>query len=879
MNDISQILKFKYNWRSYQEKFLANFKEHIHDNHLHVVAPPGSGKTILGLEMMIKVGKPTLVLSPTLTVRNQWQSRLKEFFIQEATFSAYTLDIKAPKYFTFSTYQSLHALNKSFNNTGEDSLISFIKKNKINTLVLDEAHHLKNEWWKCLFKLKEIENLTIIALTATPPYDSSGAELYKYFKLCGPIDEEIAVPDLIKNGDLCPHQDFVYFSKPDEAQIKYIIRYREKIIDFMDTLIANINFQEFLQNLAIYKDTETSLEKIYDHPEFFSSVLIFLNACKIDIDRNKLHFLGFDDVQTTFPTLNYEWLQILLQHVLVTERDFYTKDEILLNTIDKDLRKIGVLENAKVNFIGDANLYRSLANSPSKLESILKILHASYKSINNNLRSVVLTDFITKEFLNYTGENPEELNKLGVVSIFQYLRTKSNLKKHIGVLTGSLVIIHNSILSELKKEIKTEINSKALKVDPDFIIISVSDSSKNTIVAAITSLFQNGFIKILIGTKSLLGEGWDAPAINTLVLASYVGSFVSSNQMRGRAIRVDTKTPHKTGNIWHLACIDPTIADGGKDLEKLTRRFDAFTGVSLEGETYIENGLDRLQLPKYYNNDTDLESINNKMLLLASDRNNLNTRWTTAIENGAVLVHELKIPHIGEKPFKEAKKMASLNVVKFLSIEIISSISLFIPEFFLKNFNTILTGGFLKFFYALVTGILIFFAPRFYKALKVYLLFGNTFKKTKKIANALLSLLFETEQINSPKENIKLITEQHTDGQFVIFIKGGSEHESTLFINLLDEILAPVENPRYLLSNTNWFKRKLGFRNYYVVPDSFGKRKEEAQRFHKHWRKHVDNSKLHFTRSVKGRKLLLKARLAHIMFQFKEVSKKTVTWK
>ncbi len=44
-------LKFCYNWRTYQEKFLSQFESHIHDNHLHVIAPPGSGKTILGLEI------------------------------------------------------------------------------------------------------------------------------------------------------------------------------------------------------------------------------------------------------------------------------------------------------------------------------------------------------------------------------------------------------------------------------------------------------------------------------------------------------------------------------------------------------------------------------------------------------------------------------------------------------------------------------------------------------------------------------------------------------------------------------------------------------------------------------------------------------------
>ena len=32
------------------------------------------------------------------------------------------------------------------------------------------------------------------------------------------------------------------------------------------------------------------------------------------------------------------------------------------------------------------------------------------------------------------------------------------------------------------------------------------------------------YIKVIIGTKSLLGEGWDAPCVNSLILASFVGS-------------------------------------------------------------------------------------------------------------------------------------------------------------------------------------------------------------------------------------------------------------------------------------------------------------------------------------------------------------------
>ena len=90
MQKLSDNLKFKYTWRNYQQKFLDGFQEHIKDGHLHVIAPPGSGKTILGLEILKRIGKPTLVLSPTLTIRNQWRSRLLEFFTVNGNFDNYS---------------------------------------------------------------------------------------------------------------------------------------------------------------------------------------------------------------------------------------------------------------------------------------------------------------------------------------------------------------------------------------------------------------------------------------------------------------------------------------------------------------------------------------------------------------------------------------------------------------------------------------------------------------------------------------------------------------------------------------------------------------------------------------------------------------------
>lgn len=266
------------------------------------------------------------------------------FFKPAPATDTLSLSIKDPALLTFSTYQSLFALHRSFDDNADAKLVQFIKEHHIETLVLDEAHHLKNEWWNCLFQLKGIEGLTIVSLTATPPYDSSALEINRYFELCGPIDDEIAVPDLIKNGDLCPHQDFIYFSRPDDAQIKYIVSYREQIINFTNDLLANDTFQSFLKDLEIYRNSETSLERIYENPTFFSAILIYLRAAGNEIEPTKLNILGFRTKDVDFPSFTYEWSQCLLQEVLVDQRDNFVAHEAILMPIEKALRTIGVLE-------------------------------------------------------------------------------------------------------------------------------------------------------------------------------------------------------------------------------------------------------------------------------------------------------------------------------------------------------------------------------------------------------------------------------------------------------------------------------------------------------------------------------------------------------
>src|SRR5437868_6004260 len=71
---------FQKTWRAYQARLLEGLDLYLDDRRLHLVAAPGSGKTVLGLEVIRRIDQPTLVLAPTITIRDQWVAASSNFF-------------------------------------------------------------------------------------------------------------------------------------------------------------------------------------------------------------------------------------------------------------------------------------------------------------------------------------------------------------------------------------------------------------------------------------------------------------------------------------------------------------------------------------------------------------------------------------------------------------------------------------------------------------------------------------------------------------------------------------------------------------------------------------------------------------------------------
>jgi hypothetical protein len=66
--------RFDGEWRRYQAQCLEAFEaDRAAGRHQTLlVAPPGSGKTVVGLEIVRRLGAPAAVLCPSRTIQRQW---------------------------------------------------------------------------------------------------------------------------------------------------------------------------------------------------------------------------------------------------------------------------------------------------------------------------------------------------------------------------------------------------------------------------------------------------------------------------------------------------------------------------------------------------------------------------------------------------------------------------------------------------------------------------------------------------------------------------------------------------------------------------------------------------------------------------------------
>ncbi len=857
-------LYFHGKFRTYQQKILDDANQYLRDGRIHIVAAPGSGKTILGLELIRRLHAPCIILSPTTTIRNQWGERFEESFLDgenPTKYLSYDLNHLSP--ITSITYQALHAAMKKLKDNEDDidysslDLLKEIKRYGIKTICLDEAHHLQNEWQKALESfLSALQGeIKIIALTATPPYDAKPQEWKRYVGVCGEIDEEIFVPELVKQGTLCPHQDYIYFNYPTEEETLNFQNYRDKASLAIDELISSELIHKGYDALLSY---ENDYDFLYENTK---GIIAFLSLCSkvgIRVDKKLIRSLTSGIL---LPHLTVERINIavnfLLNSPLLSEEEKKTCLDIL--------KRNNVIEHGEVALGLNEKLRKKLLSSVGKLKSIEAITKSESEHKKEKLRLLILTDYIKKESLSLIGSE-ESFHSVSVVSVFETVR---RLGIPCGALSGSLVILPNFCREILQKKNANFACSPLTNTNYSIYDFHANNREK---VQFVGDLFEEGILRVLVGTKSLLGEGWDAPCVNSLILASFVGSFMLSNQMRGRAIRMDKKQPSKTANIWHLVTIERPhlsttnlkqkliyLASENKnelvsyDFETLSRRFDCFVAPNYEtGE--IESGISRVSILQPPFDEEGIERINQEMIVKSQEEEKLNEVWQNAVNASARLNEESSVA-------KEKRKPPFLFINIASALFLLSLFSFGLTTFIATFVRSSLADNVYRYPIAIISFFICVLAMIFLRDIifTKILTFVNPVRRIHLLAKCILEAMQECNLISS---DTRVKVEAENQGIWIrTELLNASVHDQNLFHGAMKELLSPIENPRYLLLP----KRKMiGYQYSFALacPEVLGAKKEYAECLAKKLKHSMGKLEAVYTRTENGRKLILTCRRA-----------------
>jgi superfamily II DNA or RNA helicase len=969
-----QDIAFRGTFRPYQAAILSAAQEHLADGRISIAAAPGSGKTVLGLELIRWLGAPALVLSPTLVIAQQWSERLGDLFLPAgAALPDYVSDdLRRPALITSVTYQALHSAYRRLAppdlapaaapspaadgdgwSAQEDvpqadspaaaaldfagfDLIGTIRAHGITTICLDEAHHLRREWHRALEAVLDQLGVSvrIIALTATPPYDSETAEWDRYVRLCGPIDAEILVPELVADGTLCPHQDYIYFTSPTKQDTAAIQQHRRNVSAFLSELTAAGVIAQAVAACADVANspgavagtaggadgvpvgggtdsaaepdseaetgsetgpggaagTSAAVECLFERADAILSLVALARWARIEAPKSLIKTLGGE---RHVPRFSLAQAQAAVEAMAEAEAIFGP----ITARVTESARRHQLLFRKRFQIESSAEVDAALTNSLSKLTATGQIAAAEWNNLGEKLRLVVLTDHIRADHLGNVGgpdglEEPA-LGAIGAVPLFEVLRRHLPRQARIGLLTGSLTLWPREGLDGLEavaREAGVEVTSSPLG-RTDYVRVDFAGSNRAK-VAVTTEAFRRGEVVALIGTAALLGEGWDSPCVNSLIMASYVSSFMLSNQMRGRAIRSYSEDPSKTANIWHVVALEPTdlhklsfttgaakpaagngaglpaLPDDGDprlrsaDFRTLARRFRGFFGPAYS-KPQIRTGIGRIDIIRPPLTRAAMEDLDLEMLRRAADRQGMAAAWRLGL--GAV----------GEAAVRDVAAVTGrLRAATAVWADALSLlVAVVLAGAMAQGLRAATDAGGAP-NGALLLGLLIGFllAVAFgFKAIRRLGRGASTERTLTGLAGAVHATMVKVGEITS--EATGVVVTDGGNGTIECSLSGGSGREKAGFAQALCELMSPIDAPRYLIVRRRHCRPGLNPRDSFACP-AFVSTAARADVLQSQLQRRLDAFEVRYTRNQAGRALLLECRqLSYINFSERVVER------
>lgn len=938
-----------YRWplRRYQQLALDAFDQAraTGRQRAYVVLPPGSGKTVLGLEIARRLGRRTLVLCPNTAVQAQWLREWQHFAPPCVAATAESA-LGAP--LAVLTYQALCTFDASDpsldqpadHQEGDATLgaqtrqdrrldrrraraliarggtraqllsllhphgrevVERMKRGGPWTLVLDECHHLLEMWGylvrALLEEVGEASPVFVAGLTATPPIEMSAREAALYRELFGTADFEVATPAVVKEGELAPYQELAYLTLPAAHEARYIAeqqaRFQQLTVRLLDFDFSSLSFVSWLRRRVDQRRLARRLEDAPGSADSHDSAgaanashLADLAAATSPMGLPGLASLHSEGPRLSWaqferdePALALAALRFFFHHHLPPPPDAHLRephrrpmtaddwvaliqdyclghlkasedprDEAAWEEIRRALPALGYVLTRQGIRRSASPVDRVLSLSASKGAAALEILATEQRALGARLRALVLCD--------YESAGYEVLAKLrgvldpraGSAALWLHILLSDPAAAALDpiLVTGKTVACGRRTAVDLCRWIEAQAPPLSGTVatehlfDPvaavhgrdersweDVLVVRPASAwwQPRHYVPLLTRYFEQGRSRCLVGTRGLLGEGWDAKTTNVLIDLTAAGTSTAVHQMRGRSARLDPSLPRKVANNWDVICVAPEHPQGLGDYARFVRKHQHYFALTAESE--IESGVSHVdpRLSPFGPPPREtFEAINQAMLARPQERERAYAAWRIGepyrnVEAPTVRIkfeRELGVPH--------------RNLLRHASAE------------------SGTRGGYRG---AGLPGAL---ARLFAISAAQRLRSADTIED---LAAALVEALCAASGIETPLGPPAVRLTVQSDGYYRCSLAGAAPAESKLFAESLEELLAPLASPRYLIPRavipaprSTWqallllIRLRLGHLPrslvvYHAVPDYLAANRERVELFRRSWNRYV----------------------------------------
>lgn len=845
-----------------------------------VVLPPGAGKTAVGVEHARRSGRRTVAFAPNTAIQAQWAATWEDL---AGTPAATERDLAGT--FTALTYQALAVFDPDAEADDDAGHVGRLHRNGRELVarlaasgpllvVLDECHHLLQVWGELLAEVLDgLGDVQVLALTATPPELLTSAESALVARLFGTVTYAASLPAVVAAGDLAPFVELAWFVTPTSRETDWLAEQAARFAEFVaavtDPTFASTGLLTWLDLRfgGVERPGVSWAEVVRGEPALADAVL-------------RLHWAGHvalpvgarvGEAHRRRPAMA-DWMAVVgdwWRHCLLPSAD--PADATARERLRAALASVGYVATGRGLRRGPALVDRVLARSESKAHAAVEIVRAALADPAARLLVVTdhsvataipagLADVLTPE----SGSAHKVLTAL--------LADPATAAAHPLLVTGTTLGGDPATLVALAERAH---GTPTLAEIPGETWSQLVGWDARAWVSAATRFLESDDAdapRVLVGTRALLGEGWDARRLTGVIDLTSATTTTAVTQTRGRALRTDPGNPDKVAVNWTVTCVSDAHPAGDADYARLVRKHDGWPAVDTDGEVvegvgHCDTALSPYEAPR----ETDLAGSNARSLVRAADPDAVLAAWsrvdpnTTGPTSTIVVRGGRDVLAAGDDvalvTWRSAERVGVRSAIP-VAPAVSAVLALAVTLMGLAATLPALAAGGLAGFVAAIGWLLV---ARGTNALAAARRPPTLFQLGGAVADALRV----TGRVPVGAEGVRV--EVAADGSMRCRLAGVDAAASRMFVDALDEVLSPLEGgsryavPRPLVNPGGGVLRRLGAAGgsvrpdavvWHAVPTVLGGRRADADAFASAWGRWVGGGPAVYLGSSEGAGIL-----------------------